>query len=256
MNIVHLGIISTGTIIVLGMAMIIPAFTQQKPERSIPSVMLSFNIMNTQGEISSWCQSLSSVLEKHDVRATVFVSGLIADSDPECVSSFSPDVDIGSQTYGYVDLTSISDYSEALEEVENGRQAIDEAGDLDSRLFRAPYGKTDENIYSLLNRPGIIADFSYVSQYNRYENNQFVRYDLKSLTGDTDGLRLFSVVSQDDDVVRPYNPVPILIRFDNSMEIDQIDRFISQLKSDYQNDIHFVNASDVVGLDLTIRKGA
>lgn len=255
MKIIHVGIISTGTIIVLGIAMVIPAFTQHKPGPSIPSVMLSFSIMNTQGEISGWCRSLSSVLEKHDVRATVFVSGLIAESNPECVNSFAPNVDIGSQTYGYVDLTSISDYSEAIEQVEKGKNVVDSVGGIDSRLFRAPYGKTDENIYSLLSHKGIIADFSYVSQYNRYENNQFMRYDLKTLTGDTDGLRLFSLVSQDDDAVRPYDPVPIAIQFDNSMDIDQVDRFISELKSDYQNDIQFINASDMVGLDLTVRRG-
>lgn len=252
----YLGIISTGTIIVLGIAMVIPAFTQHKPDRSIPSVMLSFSIMNSEGEISNWCQSLSSVLEKHNVRATVFVSGLIAESHPECVSSFAQIVDIGSQTYGYVDLTSISDYSEAIEQVEKGKQLVDEAGGIDSRLFRAPYGKTDENIYSLLSERGIIADFSYVSQYNRYENNQFVRYDLKTLAGDTDGMRLFSLVSQDDDVVRPSEPVPIAIQFDNTMEVDQVDTFISKLKADYPNEIQFVNASDVVGLDLTVRRGA
>lgn len=255
MNIIHVGIISTGTIIVLGIAMVIPAFTQQKPGPSIPSVMLSFSIMNTRGEISSWCESLSSILEKHDVKATVFISGTIAESNPECVNSFAPNVDIGSQTYSYVDLTSIRDYSEAIEQVDKGKNVVDAVGGIDSRLFRAPYGKTDENIYSLLSQKGIIADFSYVSQYNRYENNQFIQYDLKTLTGDTNGLRLFSLVSQDDDVVRSYDPVPIAIQFDNSMEINQIDGFISELKSDYQNDIQFVNASDIIGLDLTYRRG-
>ena len=64
------------------------------------------------------------------------------------------------------------------------------------------------------------------------------------------------MVSQDDDVVRPSEPVPIAIQFDNSMDIDQVDTFISKLKADYQNEIQFVNASDVVGLDLTVRRGA
>lgn len=255
MKLVHLGIISTGTIIALGIAMVAPAFTQRNPERSIPSVMLIFSITSKHGEASEWCEALSSVLKRQEVKATVFVSGIMAESHPECITSFSSNVDIGSQTYGYEDLTSISNYTQALEDVERGKKAVDEAGDLSSRLFKAPYGRTNENIYSLLSNSGIIADFSYVSQYNRFENNLFVRYDLKTFRGDSEGLRMFSVVSLDDDVVRPYDPVPIAINFDEAMEIDIIDNFISQLKSDNLDIIHFVNASDIIGLDLTIHNG-
>jgi hypothetical protein len=254
MNLTHLGIVSTGTIIVLGLAMVVPAFTQHGPDKSIPSVMLSFVVMDN-ANASSWCTGLSSLLEKHSVKGTVFVSGKTAEANPECVTSFSSDVDIGSQTYSYTNLTSISDYTKAFEEVKRGKEAVDRIGNLDSKLFRAPYGLTDENIYSLESRSGIIADFSYNNRFNKYENDQFVRYDLKVLTGNSEGLRLFSIVSSDDDVVRPALPVPIAITFDSTMQLEHIDEFISELKSDYGDSISFVNASDLVGTDLTIHSG-
>ncbi|HXG07348.1 MAG TPA: polysaccharide deacetylase family protein [Nitrososphaera sp.] len=253
MKIAHLGIVSTGTVIVLGLAMVVPAFTQHAPDRSIPSVMLSFVI--TDDANASWCTGLASILENRGVKGTVFVSGKTAQANPECVTSFSSDIDIGSQTYSYVDLTSISDYTKAFEEVKRGKDTIDRVGNIDSRLFRAPHGLTDENIYSLASRSGILADFSYNNRYNKYEDNQFVRYDLKVLPGGYEGFRLFAFVSADDDVVRPLLPVPIAIVFDSGMQLEDVDKFISKLKSEYGNSIRFVNASDLVGIDLTIRGG-
>src|SRR5690606_11199054 len=245
--------VSTGTVIVLGLAMVVPAFTQHGPDRSIPSVMLSFVILDNAS--ASWCTGLSSILENHGVRGPVFVSGKTAQANPECVTSFSSDVDIGSQTYSYVDLTSISDYTKAFEEVKRGKEAVDRVGNIDSRLFRAPYGLTDENIYSLASRSGITADFCYNNRYNKYEDNQFVRYEIKALSGDSEGLRLFSFVSIDDDVVRLLLPVPIAIVFDSDMQLEDVNAFISKLKSGYGDSVRFVNASDLVGMDLTIRKG-
>lgn len=253
MKLVHLGIISTGTIIVLGMAMVAPAFTQREHDHSIPSVMLFFGVTGPNGA-SDWCRELSSVLDRHQVRASVFVSGRTAEASPECITSFSSDIDIGSQTYSYIDLTSISDYGEASAEVERGKKVVDDIGALNSRLFKAPYGKTDDNIYSLLGRANVVADFSYVNHYNKYENNQFIRYDLKVLNGKAEGLKLFSVVASDDDVVRPYNPVPIAISFDNTVEAKDIDSFISEMKSEYRDGIQFVNISDVIGQDVTGRR--
>ena len=254
MTLVHLGIISTSVVIALGLAMVIPAFTQHGSTHTIPSVMLSFSIFDSDG-VYSWCQDLAATIEKHDVKATVFLSGKTAEANPECVASFPANVDVGSQTYNYVNLTALYDYSQALEEVKMGKQEIDRAGNFDSRSFRAPYGAVDDNIYSLLNRSGITADFSYVSQYNKYENDQFVRYDLKSLTGDSAGFQVFPAIIADSDVTRQYNPAPVAVNFDSSMSIEQIDEFISKLQADYGSSIQFVNASDLAGTDLTIRNG-
>lgn len=246
MKLVHIGMIATGAVIVLGVGMIAPAFTQHQADSHGILLMLSFNIVHPE-DAASWCNELSSMLEQHQLKATVFVTGKIAETNPECVRSFSTDVDVGSQTYSYANLVSLGDYPTALEEIQKGKQAVDSAGNLNSLLFRAPDRSTNEDIYSLLTRSDIIADFSYVNHYNKYEGGQFVRYDLKSLPGNSEGMKFFSLVSGDDDVVS--SEVPVEIAFDNSMKVGEIDRLVSEIAS-YQ-DIHFVNASDLAGVDLT-----
>lgn len=245
MKLVHVGAIATGLVIVLGIAMVIPAFTQMKHDIPKQTVMLSFSIIDD-SNTPSWCTDLSSVLKKHNVKATIFVTGKVAERYTECVSVFANNVklDVGSQTYSYVKLPSIPDYSLQLEEVRNGKQAIDEAGKIYSRLFKAPYGSTDDNIYSLLSKSDIVADFSYNKQYNKYYNDQFIRFSIAAYDG--------SEYSSDFFYTLPIKEVPILINFENNDSIGQIDSFISQLKS---SNINFVNASELTGMELTIREG-
>jgi hypothetical protein len=250
-NIVHLGAISTGLVLTLGVAMIAPAFTQHHSQPPVVLVMLSFSIAHIDEKTSGWCKDLSSLLNERSIRATIFVTGEVAEANPECVRSFSSDVDIGSQGLSYVDLVALGDYTLALAEVEKGKKAVDRNGNLNSLVFRAPYGSTDENIYSLLSRTGMIADFSYVNHYNKYENDMFVRHDLKTLDGNNEGLRLFSMVYYDDDI-QPMQ-VPIMVNFNSSVGIDHIRDYISTIAS--YPDVQFVNASELLGKNLTVRAG-
>lgn len=239
MKIVHLGAISTGIVIILGIVMVIPPFLQPSPPLI---VALAFSVVDENGA-SAWCDDLSSILKKHNLKATVFVTGRIADLYPDCVTVFPENVDIGSQTYDYVSLGSISDYTGQLEEVTHGKQAIDDAGKLSSKVFRAPYGYTDENIYSLLNRSGILADFSYDNQYNKYYNGQFIKFELDSYEGQKHTVDFFRSLP---------TTKPVLIHFDNSASVVDIDDFISSFKSRH---ISFVNTSELTGIDLTVRQG-
>src|ERR1700756_5493706 len=147
MKIVHVGAIITGIVISMGVLLILPEFLRPSPTQPI---LLSFSITNEQN-LPNWCHDLSYVLEKNNVKAAVFVIGKVAERHPDCVTGFPQDVDIGSESYDHVALTSISDYTTQLAEVKNGKAAVDKAGNLDSKLFKAPYGATDANIYSLLN---------------------------------------------------------------------------------------------------------
>lgn len=187
MKLVHLGAIATGIVVVIGVAMLVPAFTQYQETRGI-LLMLSFNVVSADENTASWCEDLSSLLKERGIRATIFVTGQVAETNPECVNSFPSSVDIGSQSYSYVDLVALGDYAQSLEQVQKGKQAVDKVGNLNALAFRAPFGSTDGDIYSLLSRSGIVADFSYVNQYNKYENDRFVKYDLKSIDGDREGL--------------------------------------------------------------------
>jgi len=240
MKLVYLGAMATTMVVAIGLVMVVgSAYTHTvEHDRRLPSVMLSFSIVD-ESNAPEWCTALSSTLAKYGAKATVFVTGKVAERHPACVSAFSslPGVDVGSQTYSYANLAAIQDYTKALEEVRSGKQAVDRAGNLDSRVFKAPYGSTDDNIYSFLGRSNITADFSYKQQYNKYENGQFVKYDLATYESDS---------YSSESVRNLASKAPVAITFDNSTPIEQIDSFVSALMSDGK--IKVVNASELTGL--------
>jgi peptidoglycan/xylan/chitin deacetylase (PgdA/CDA1 family) len=205
--------------------------------------MLSFSIINNDN-IPQWCNDLSSVLQKFKIKGTIFIAGKLAENYPDCISVFSAnkDIDVGSSTYNYSNIASVP-YSKALEEVEKGKVAIYNVNKLDSSLFKAPYGSTDENIYSILTRSGITADFSYPNQYNKYENGMFIKYDLTSYNGSNPSEEVKTDSSKGN---------PVAINFDNTIPINYIDGYISDIKSRIA-DVHFTNPSEITNLALTNR---
>jgi peptidoglycan/xylan/chitin deacetylase (PgdA/CDA1 family) len=237
MKIIHLGIIATGTVIALGFAMVVPAFMQYDQPLV---VLLSFNIIDDRN-LPAWCEQLSSVLKNNNVKAIVFVPGKIAQEHPQCISDLPNTVDVGSETYDFVSLPSIQDYAVQLDEVRKGKDAVDAAGKIDSKVFKAPHGATDQNIYSLLSRSGILADFSYNNQYNKYYNGQFIKFNLTSYDGVYHSVDFFHSLPISN---------PILINFDNSTPMEQIDSFIVHLKSP---NVRFESATDLAGVELTKR---
>lgn len=237
MKIVRVGAIITGIVIAMGIVLILPEFLRPSPTQPI---LLSFNIINEQN-LPNWCHDLSSVLAKNNVKAAVFVIGKVAERHPDCVTGFPQDVDIGSESYDYISIPSIADYSTQLEEVKNGKAAVDKAGNIDSKLFRAPYGATDANIYSLLNRSNLLADFSYNEQYNKYYDGKFLKFDLVTYNGTKYYTSFFRHIPADE---------PVLINFDNSTPISKIEEFISEFKSE---NFRFVSATELTSLDLTVR---
>ena len=234
--------ISTGIVIMLAILIVVPIFlplTSDNTESII--LMLVFSIVDEK-DLPTWCNELSSFLKEYDLEATVFITGRIAEFHPDCVNSFHEKVDIGSQTYSYINLTSIYDYTIQLEEVRKGKIAVDTAGNIFSKLFRAPYGLTDSNIYSILSRSGIVADFSYEHQYNKYCNGQFIKFDLIEYNGTAHPANFF--------LSKKETNYPIVIFFDNYTSVEQIRKLILSL---IEERVRFANASTVTGLELTIR---
>lgn len=234
MKIAHIGMVSTTVVIVLGVLIVLPPYLP--PQK--PLVTLLFFNVNDTANLPQWCYDLSDVLQKQGVKATVFVTGNVAEKYPGCVSKLAQGNDVGSFTYDYASLAG-EDYSVQLEEVKGGKDAVDQAGHIDSRLFRAPYGVTDGNIYSVLNRSGIVADFSYDTQYNKFYQDHFIKFDSLSYDGAQHPSGFFTTLSYD---------VPVMINFDNKTPVSDIDKFISGLKSRH---ILLLNASELVGANLT-----
>lgn len=243
MKIVHLGAISTSIILILGLVMILPPFLQPEPRQKL---LLSFSISDNE-DLPNWCNELSSTLFENKIKAAVFLSGEVAKEYPQCVTSFSNDIDIGSQAFHYSPITKISSYSLQLDEIQKGKNTIDEIGNLDSKLFKAPYGETDDNIYSLLSRSKILADFSYKDQYNKFHNEQFLWYKIKSYNSSNYEDSIIPVIS---NIESRGNQIPVVINFDEKVPIGRINEILVELKS---KNFEFVNASDLVGYDLTIR---
>jgi peptidoglycan/xylan/chitin deacetylase (PgdA/CDA1 family) len=236
----YVATIITVLIIVIGLAMISPVYLRLGGVQTRRTVMLTFSVLESDGAVE-WCKNLSLTLNTYNLPATVFIVGKIAEQYPQTVLSFGSSVDIGSETYNNTNLTTISDYTLKLKEVQEGKAAVDNAGHLDSKAFRAPYGATDQDIYSLLSRSGILADFSYKSQYNVYQNGQFIKFDATTYEG-----REYAP----DYFLTGNTTSPIIIDFDNNYSITSIESYLSRLKT---GGFDFVNASELVGMSLTIR---
>ena len=234
---------STALIIAVGFFIISPMFYRTAKVETKQRIMLSFSVLES-NEIVDWCKNLSSILKAYDISATIFIVGKVAEQNPECVSCFSSKIDIGSQTFSNLNLTSIPDYNIQLEEIRKGKLAVDAAGNLYSRVFRAPNKATDQNIYSLLSRNDILADFSYDYQYNVYLDTQFVKFDATVYDGTT--------CSANSVLTLKKNSQPIIIDFDSEYPTELIADFIASLKT---GQLDFVNASEITGLNLTVRGG-
>ena len=256
-----LAAIFIGIILVVGLSIVMPEYYRSYYQQQAALKKVSINIepkkptvivpvfgINKDINLPNICNAIYSIINKHNLKGALFISGNLAEKYPKCISLFSSNenIDIGSQTYSYSNLTSIPDYTKQLNEVKNGKRVIDYVGKVDSKLFKAPYGSTDGNIYSLLSRSGILADFSYSNQYNKYENGQFIKYNIITYNPSSNQSNILSVLASSKGE-------NVLINFDNSIPLDQIDSFISKLKSVNKN-IKFASVSDITGMNLTIRK--
>ncbi|MCW4017505.1 MAG: polysaccharide deacetylase family protein [Candidatus Bathyarchaeota archaeon] len=233
--------IATAVVVMVGFVLISPLYFHPAGPETKQAIMLSFSVTELDNSVE-WCKNLSSILNQHNLSATVFIVGKVAEENPQTVTVFSDKVDIGSLTYSNVDLTSIDDYTLKLQEVTNGKAAIDKAGNLNSKLFQAPAQATDEDIYSLLSRNGILADFSYNNQYNLYQDEQFIKHEAQTVQAQT--YQPETILNQ-----TPTNQ-PIIIKFDDNNPTSYIASYIESLVT---GDFEFVSASELTGLSLTVR---
>jgi peptidoglycan/xylan/chitin deacetylase (PgdA/CDA1 family) len=237
MNIKIAGVISTGLVISLGVILVVPPFLSYQ---FTPQQILFIFTIDSKKDTSTWCTQLSQVLEKHDTKAVIFLSGSTAKQHPECITSFSDEIDIGSQGYTGVSITRIPDYADQLEEVRKGKQAIDEIGNFNSKLFKSPHGDADQNIYSLLEKSNILADFSYDKQYNKFHEGQFIWFTIESY--DANSFSIDDIPTKSSERINP-----IIINFENNYPVDEIDGILSNVK---KQQVTLVSASDLVGFEL------
>ena len=95
-----------------------------------------------------------------------------------------------------------------------------------------------------------IADFSYTDQYNKYQDGQFIKYDLIAHNGSSSPSNDFLNSLSSSSIKKP-----VMVVFNNSIPINQIDSFIAKIKSEIGN-IDFANASELTNIPLTVRSEA
>ncbi|HEX7031571.1 MAG TPA: polysaccharide deacetylase family protein [Nitrososphaera sp.] len=239
------GVIAVVAVIAIGVLYALPPYLKGiESWLMVPDVLLSLDINSDQNTLQ-WCQGIAELLNENQLKAVVFIPGKVAEQYPDCVRAFNDNVDIGSSTYSFAKLSSERDYLEMLEDVRRGKAAVDSVAGIDSRLFSAPYGYTDENIYSLLSRNGIVADFSGSDSYNKYNGTHFISYELKTLD-----LSKSSVDEIESQIAKKVSD-QIRITADNSVSVGKVTSLIARILE--KQEANFVNASDVTGMKLTVR---
>jgi peptidoglycan/xylan/chitin deacetylase (PgdA/CDA1 family) len=241
LKLIHAAVISTTLIIVFGISIVVPNFMHPYAAQR-QKILLSVSVIGPTN-VSVWCSDLAAQLRENGKSATIFFAGKIAEMFPESVREFPSNIDIGSETYSYVDLASLKDPSLQLEEVDKGKFVVDLAGNLSSKLFKAPFGSTTGDTYSLLRTSGIEADFSYDDHYNVRVNNQFMKYGCSAYDGYEHPANFF--------ISLPKTDRPIILNFNNTLTVSYIIEIVSQLQS---SDVEFVSASELTGLSLTERR--
>ena len=243
-NLIVGGVLATAIVIVIGVLYAAPPYIKWvESSQRVPAVMLSFSITNDQN-MPEWCQNLAELLNKNQLNAVVFFPGKIAEKYPGCVESFHRGIDIGSSTYSFMQLSAERDYLVQLEDVRKGKAVLDSVAHVDSRSFKAPFGYTDDNIYSLLSRNNITADFSKDGSYNKYDNEIFVYHDM--ITINLNDVSNEQIATQIE--MKPSSPVQITA--DNSVPLEKISLLVNEILQ--KHNAKFVNASEVTGTSLTV----
>jgi peptidoglycan/xylan/chitin deacetylase (PgdA/CDA1 family) len=239
------GILASVIVIVVGILYTLPPYLKAiEAAQRIPSIMVSISIVSSEN-MPTWCTEVAQYLTRTSLKATVFFSGEIAEEYPDCLRSFGEDVDIGTSTYSFEKLSATRDYGERLEDVRKGKDTIDSLAGIDSKLFKAPLGYTDDDIYSLLSRNNITVDFSSDQSFNKYQGEHFVFYELRSFD-----LKNTSVQQAEFQFANKVADA-IQVRVDNTIPVDQIIDLIEILTE--KEEARFVNASELTGLPLTVR---
>ena len=238
-NLLAGGIIATVAFVAVGVVLVLPPYIQGlESSQQVPKILLSFSVTDDEN-MPQWCKGISELLNENQLKAAVFFSGKAAERYPDCVRSFNDYVEIGSSTYSYTKLSAERDYLDQLNDVSKGKAVVDSLSGTNSQLFKAPYGYSDDNIYSLLSRNNITLDFSANGSYNKFDGNYFIYNELKTFDlGPSSINEIQSHISN-----RASDRVQITA--DSSVPVEKITSIVNFIIR--ENNATFVNASEMAG---------
>jgi peptidoglycan/xylan/chitin deacetylase (PgdA/CDA1 family) len=89
--------------------------------------------------------NLLDFFERHNVRATFFVLGSLAEKNPALVKKIAKKHEIASHSYDHVDFSKLNENETAVQVIKS-KKAFDLLG-INVRGFRAPFFKTNKFLY-------------------------------------------------------------------------------------------------------------
>lgn len=228
------GIIATSLTVMTGLIILLPVFLVPQHQTN---VLLTIDI-NTSESLTEICNFIP-ILQQNNIPITFFISGKDAEENKNCLSNLPKNIVVGSKTYDNIILPTIDDYSIQLDEVQRGKQTIDSITHTNTIFFRSPQGITDDNIYSLLSKNGILGDFSYSDHYNKYYKKKFLRFDISAYNGTKlSEQELYSIVMKSDTM---------WVYFSGEISVGHVLDMINVMKKQHVN---FVSINEMTGLGI------
>lgn len=130
--------------------------------KRIMSVDLEFDYETKSDEnITKVLPRLVKLFKKHDVKATFFVLGEVAEKYPKVIKELAKDFEIGCHSYDHPDLSKLS-YSEVEEQIKRSKKIFDKLG-VKVKGFRAPFLRPHNKLLEILKKNGFWYDSSYSS---------------------------------------------------------------------------------------------
>lgn len=124
--------------------------TNQNPDcNSVKCVALTFD----DGPMPTTTPRLLEILKQRQVKATFFVAGSLAASNPSILENIhNQGHEIGNHSWSHADFTKLTDLAIA-EEIHKTNQIIQQATGQTPRIFRPPYGAMNPRVISKINLP-------------------------------------------------------------------------------------------------------
>lgn len=103
------------------------------------------------GPHPQYTTEILDLLKKHNIKATFFVLGQLAEEYPEIIKRQAAEGhEVGNHTYSHFDITKLSK-GELEEEFNKTQDIISSLTGIESKVFRPPYGLYNENVVKIIN---------------------------------------------------------------------------------------------------------
>ncbi|NLY46255.1 MAG: polysaccharide deacetylase family protein [Tissierella sp.] len=126
-------------------------YTQANIVRNGPREQKYIALTFDDGPHPQYTTEILDLLKKHNIKATFFVLGQLAEKYPDIIKrQVNEGHEVGNHTYSHFDITKISK-DEFKEEFRRTQDIISSLTGVESNVFRPPYGLYNENVVKIIN---------------------------------------------------------------------------------------------------------